>query len=274
MRDSLVFGAESDAVRKKCTAEGNSLTFKKAREITLAEEATRLQMKAMGNPQDQSEVNSLQNTRDKRQRKGKTHSYKTNKKPNDDKSAHTQHHTSNKCGRCGNAPHKKGQKCPAIDSECYGCHNIGHFQHMCYSTKKKSVRTLDDNDNYDERVFLGTLVTENYENENSKRESIFQLSENRDRVMTELQFTTNPYHKRTTPVVCRIDTGVELNVISKKDFECLFPERERKLEKPSCKITSYGGHGIANLGKCQCMHITRVKLRKYLLMSLKYQALL
>ena len=122
---------------------------------------------------------------------------------------------------------------------------------MCYSTKKKSVRTLDDNDNYDERVFLGTLVRENYENENSKSESIFQLSENRGRVMTELQFTTKPYHKRTTPVVCRIDTGAELNVISKKDFECLFPERERKLEKPSCKITSYGGHGIANLGKCQ-----------------------
>ena len=33
MRDSLVFRAESDAVRKKCIAEGNSLTFKKAREI-------------------------------------------------------------------------------------------------------------------------------------------------------------------------------------------------------------------------------------------------
>ena len=73
MRDSLVFGAESDAVRKKCIAEGNSLTFKKAREIARTEEATRLQMKAMGNPQDQSEVNSLQNTRDQRQRKGKTH---------------------------------------------------------------------------------------------------------------------------------------------------------------------------------------------------------
>ena len=69
--------------------------------------------------------------------------------------------------------------------------------------------------------------------------------------MTELQFTTKPYHKRTTPVVCKIDTGAELNVTSKKDFECLFPEKERKLEKPSCKITSYGGHGIANLGKCQ-----------------------
>lgn len=98
----------------------------------------------------------------------------------------------------------------------------------------------------DERGFLGTLVAEN-ENESSKSESIFQLSENQDRVMTELQFTTKSYHKRTTPVLCRIDTGAELNVISKKDFECLFAERERKLEKPSCKIKSYGGPGIANL---------------------------
>ena len=50
---------------------------------------------------------------------------------------------------------------------------IVDISNTCYSTKTKYVRTLDDNDNYDENVFLGMLVTENYENENSKSESIF-----------------------------------------------------------------------------------------------------
>ncbi|EDO26620.1 predicted protein, partial [Nematostella vectensis] len=46
MRNSLVFGADSDAVRKKCIAEINSLSFKRAREIAHTEVATRLQMNA------------------------------------------------------------------------------------------------------------------------------------------------------------------------------------------------------------------------------------
>ena len=34
MRDALVFGVDSDTIRKKCIAEGNELTLIKAREIT------------------------------------------------------------------------------------------------------------------------------------------------------------------------------------------------------------------------------------------------
>ncbi|EDO33844.1 predicted protein [Nematostella vectensis] len=112
---------DSDAVRKKCIAEGNSLSFKRAREIAHTEEATRLQMNAMSDPQNQREVNSIQNNnKARKQRKGKTHRVnRSNKKPGDEKGASAQHHTPDKCGRCGNTPHKKGQKCPAIDSECF-----------------------------------------------------------------------------------------------------------------------------------------------------------
>ena len=38
-RDALVFGIDSDTVRKKCIAEGNNLTLQKAREIARTEEA-------------------------------------------------------------------------------------------------------------------------------------------------------------------------------------------------------------------------------------------
>ena len=47
MRDALVFGVDSEIVRKKCIAEENALTFQKAREIARTEEATRMQLEAM-----------------------------------------------------------------------------------------------------------------------------------------------------------------------------------------------------------------------------------
>ena len=43
LRDALVFGVDSDTVRKKCIAEGNKLTLQKAREIARTEEATKMQ---------------------------------------------------------------------------------------------------------------------------------------------------------------------------------------------------------------------------------------
>ena len=60
MRDALVFGVDSEVVRKKCIAEGNALTFQKAREIARTEEATRMQLEAMAVT---SQIHSLR-TRD------------------------------------------------------------------------------------------------------------------------------------------------------------------------------------------------------------------
>ncbi|CAB4038452.1 Retrovirus-related Pol poly from transposon [Paramuricea clavata] len=64
MRDALVFGVDSDTVRKKCIAEGNELTLIKARETSRTEEATRQQLRVMtrdvSNP---TQVDSLQKNR-------------------------------------------------------------------------------------------------------------------------------------------------------------------------------------------------------------------
>ena len=47
MRDTLVLGTDHKMVRKKCIAEGNGLTFQKARDIAHTEEATQEQLIAM-----------------------------------------------------------------------------------------------------------------------------------------------------------------------------------------------------------------------------------
>ncbi|CAH3155666.1 unnamed protein product [Pocillopora meandrina] len=47
MRDTLVFGTDSEEVRRKCIARGNELTFARAKEIARTDEATQMQLKAM-----------------------------------------------------------------------------------------------------------------------------------------------------------------------------------------------------------------------------------
>jgi len=54
MHDTLVFGTDSEEVRRKCIACGNDLTFAKAKEIAQTNEATQMQLKAMSNTTPQS----------------------------------------------------------------------------------------------------------------------------------------------------------------------------------------------------------------------------
>jgi hypothetical protein len=73
MRDALVFGADSDIVRKKCIADRNELTLKKAREIARTHEATRMQLKVMTNDiPDPTQVNSLHKNKECSTSKGNT----------------------------------------------------------------------------------------------------------------------------------------------------------------------------------------------------------
>lgn len=79
LREALVFGVDSDVVRKKCIAEGNDLTLKKAREIARTDEATRQQLQAMTSEADTTHVNSLHRA------KGNTKSKTKQRGPRDDK---------------------------------------------------------------------------------------------------------------------------------------------------------------------------------------------
>ena len=47
MRNTLVFGTDSEEVRRKGIARSNDLTFAKAKEIARTDEAAQMQLKAM-----------------------------------------------------------------------------------------------------------------------------------------------------------------------------------------------------------------------------------
>ena len=55
---------------------------------------------------------------------------------------------------------------------------------------------------------------------------------------------------KQTPALCKIDSGAETNIIPKSLFNQLSP-RTANLQKPTTKLTAYGGTEIPNLGSCQ-----------------------
>ena len=54
MCDTLVFGTDSEEVRRKCIARNNDLTFSNVKEIARNDEATQIQLKAMSDTLSQS----------------------------------------------------------------------------------------------------------------------------------------------------------------------------------------------------------------------------
>ena len=67
-----------------------------------------------------------------------------------------------------------------------------------------------------------------------------------------MQFSSKPQHKHTILAICKIDTGAELNVISKSDYHNITPNpKQRKLKPPSAKITAFGGPEVKSYGTCQ-----------------------
>ena len=247
MRDTLVFGTDHEAVRKKCITKGNDLTFEKARDIARTEEATQAQLRAMDAPAPPTQVDSLS----ERQSKSIKNDTPPNRSPRD----------STRCQRCGNNQHQRGQRCPASGVECFNCHKRGHFGKMC-KTKNANVHEVQGgqynqgaqdsehavslpSDDSSHSLFLGTLSAEHPKGKTTVEQP------GRSKVMTKIQLTADPFHKHVTTIVCKVDTGAEVNVISEADYKQIFPNPVTRRLGPAQLLTAYGGHQIKTLGSCQ-----------------------
>ena len=78
-----------------------------------------------------------------------------------------------------------------------------------------------------DRVFLGTLEAEQSAPLNSSPSTLMiagiEQRKNRTKVMIEIQVTMNPSETHTVPINCKVDTGAEVNVISKEQYDKLIP---------------------------------------------------
>ncbi|PFX17897.1 Retrovirus-related Pol polyprotein from transposon 17.6 [Stylophora pistillata] len=123
------------------------------------------------------------------------------------------------CRNCGWGPHSRDQ-CPAKNATCHYCHKVGHLAKVCLSKlKKKDVHDIEATSNGAKKALL------------------------------EVSLSLSPAGKQT-PVLCKIDSGAETNIIPTSLYNQLAP-RVMNLQKPTAKLTAYGGTEIPNLGSCQ-----------------------
>ena len=217
----------------------NDLTLKKAREIARTDEATRQQLQAMTSEADTTHVNSLHRA------KGNTKSKTKQRGPRDDK-ARKQRNDKQLCNGCGNESHAGDKTCPANGVECHYCHKRGHFSKVCLKRKQvhkvqnhTACKQENNSDLSDDDMFLGSLEVDSINNSNRKK------------VFTTVEVTVKPYHKRTTPIVCKLDTGAETNVIPKTEFDKIIACPSDKALGPPQILTAYGGQKIECMGTCQ-----------------------
>ena len=172
MREKLVFGTDSEEVRRKCIARGNDLTFAKAKEIARTDEATQMQLKAMTDntpKQEEGEVNAMS--------KGNGPGNQSYHKYTSGRGSKRHDNNPRQCHRCGDTSHTKGEQCPAIGIECFNCHKRGHFSKVCKSKTRSDVMTLkkeqpdditSECSSYD-KVFLGNPRQLQYLNDRKHR---------------------------------------------------------------------------------------------------------
>ena len=168
MRDTLVFGLKSDKVRRDAIAKGNALTFQQVYEFAKVDESTRVQMKAITQHEDSSELHVV------RSRKKPSLFKKTQQEPEQkdtnskgDKKSFKKpfKFKSRGCFRCG-GNHDRSADWPAKFAKCEYCGKQGHFLKVCLKGNQR-VHQIGTSDGTSEtigatnnNVFLGTLASE------------------------------------------------------------------------------------------------------------------
>lgn len=258
LRDTLVFGVESNKVRKDAIALGNTLTFRQVYDLAKVDESTKAQMKIITQGEDKpADLHTVQHGQESANSnqpfKGKPRRFQFKSKG---------------CFRCGNS-HEKSAHCPAKNSKCKYCGKTGHYARVCMKKRLQKLHEvvdspeyqgqdihLEDEDyfedpydalNYDEEgasdtepinVFLGTVTsTEDCE---PCEISLHDINSHRDRIYATVKI--NELHD----IKLKVDTGADACVITTTDLEDFpFPI---KILPCNNILRGYGGAKIDNIG--------------------------
>ena len=232
LRDFLVFEMNSQRVSKECLKEGNSLTFQKAKDVAKAEESADTQLKLMNKT---TEVNTVK----------KHLTRKAGKSDDKHSSAGTFQKPSFSCGR---GPHAR-DRCPAKSGKCHFCKKTEHFANVCLSKKKKQnvheveVKhpvNISEFSIPESAVFMGPVeaIPLNLNTVTCKEKALLSV---------KIAPSSRGCQKTVT---CKIDSGAETNIVPRSLYNQICPETT-VLEKPTVKLSAYGGTEVPNLGSCK-----------------------
>lgn len=209
IRDKLVIGVRNNALRERMLRE-NDLTEQSVVEQCRVSEQSHLQSEMMaGLPIRQSPIASLE-----------VLGSRTNQKE------------SNKmCRNCGRKHAPK--KCPAFGQKCESCGKLNHWKKVCRSSaasskenKRKVVHDLQNSGEPQQQFFISELSLGELNNE----------------------WVINANFDGNVTVSCKIDTGAQVNVISKDRFDML--RQKPEIKETTTILRAFGGTQIDLLGQC------------------------
>ena len=263
LRDTLVFGLNSDKVRKDAIALGNKLTFQQIYDLAKTEESTAAQMKAITASSSEIRIKETHSVRsDTAQHPAPQGAHKHLKTPQESQTPRKFKFKYNGCFRCG-GKHDRQAPCPALKATCRFCKKKGHFLKVCMKKNVKQVNEIVRDPNYkgqdihlqpdqgeefdaynypceDEdsssdtepiTVIIGSVSTEN---------TVHSLNSHQYRIYKDVQLN----HKCSLKM--KIDTGADTCILTTDDLQLLPISID--LQPTDSVLKGYGGSKIENLG--------------------------
>ncbi|MEW8548052.1 MAG: RNase H-like domain-containing protein [Candidatus Thiodiazotropha sp.] len=253
IRDHIVFGVRSSAIRKKLILEGSDLTLTKCMDIAHTYELSLPQAQAIGNQATNGAVDAISHNRGRGRgrawgkRRGITRQSRDQTNQGGTRQSRDQTSRAQKCDYCGNNKHKSKTDCPAYGKQCHKCSKYNHFAKICKSTKSvheiscEKCDQLDyESDVYDDDTLDNFFV-----------HTVGQTSSQLDQVFIKVSLGTQNCSRR---VDCKIDTGSQTNCLPYSIFQSL--KLNMPLEPSNATLTAYSGDRLSVRGKVtlNCMY--------------------
>lgn len=227
LRDRIVFGIRTEAVREELFNISTELTLDKCVEVCQRHEATKQYMHdfKIANEDPVSKVHAI----NQRSMTGFTQRRESQQRSSDQPSQRFV----TSCKYCGGS--HLPRKCPAYDKTCKTCNKKGHFQKVCRSTTQQE-RSMPANARVWEVTTDGEDITHaiNGQSRNKHKEWYVEVD------------------CQGNKIDLKVDTGATCNVMPVSVFRRLTLSNVRA-EKHNQALTAFGGHMLRVVGKVTLM---------------------
>ncbi|KAL1444974.1 hypothetical protein MTO96_029405 [Rhipicephalus appendiculatus] len=166
--DRIIVGIRDAALRERLFRE-RDLTLEKIIATCRAAEISKQHVSSLASTGDGQEA-----TVDNLSKKGKQFRHTNKQHPRGQPAYHRKNRQATEtlpqrtCGRCGTV--HQPRQCPAYGSTCYACGKFGHYASVCRQkqrTVQKKVHVLDQEDDSDKELSLGSLTVDTVESASS-----------------------------------------------------------------------------------------------------------
>ena len=221
IRDRLVLGVNDSTTRARMFRKPD-LTLTEAINMCRIAETSQMQLQKIAvSGRDEETVQFSKQGRDK-SRKGPKPAKQSSQQQKDQK-----------CKYCGQTHERRKEKCPAYGKRCNKCSKMNHFANVCKQGHKQ-VHLLEDLSTSDEDTILHI------------DHQVGSVKSTGKQLIVSLELCKS----KTTPgipVLCQLDTGTTVNVISDKQYFDLVGS-DRKLAESKSRLHLYDGSWMKPLG--------------------------